>query len=224
MARQLAVRYEFRPPRWRPPNQLNHRTGLLALGSLAWLIIYASLGLRLLARGKPSLGWTELGLMVVSIVLGVSLVVGWRAIAQRWAQRFQGSLQPALDRHALYKLSPSDFERYVAQRLFARHGYRVVNTPDSRDGGVDIVVVDEHGRRAVVQCKRYKGTVGAAAVRELYGAMMHDGADMGYLVATGRISAEARNWAAGKPIVLIDGDRLVRLSRSEPEPIHTPPS
>ena len=217
MARQLAVRYEFRPPRWRPPEQINSRTGLLALGSFVWLLAYATLGMRLMARGRPSLGWTELALMLISIVLGVLLVVGWRAIALRWAQRFQGSLQPALDQHALYKLTPSEFEQYVAQRLFARHGYRVVNTPDSHDGGVDIVVVDEEGRRAVVQCKRYKGTVGAPAVRDLYGTMMHSGADMAYLVATGAISAEAYAWAAGKPIVLVDGDTLVRLSRAEPE-------
>jgi hypothetical protein len=47
---------------------------------------------------------------------------------------------------------------------------------------------------------------------------MHSGADMGYLVAAGRISAEAREWAAGKPLRLIDGRDLTRLSRSEPEP------
>ena len=224
MARQFAAAYEFRPPQWRPPEQVNYRTGMLALASVVWLIVYATLGARLIARGRPSLGWTELALVLVSIVLGVLLVIGWRTIARRWTQRLQGSLQPALGRHALYDLTPSEFEDYVAQRLFARHGYRVQNTPDSRDGGIDIIVVDGSGRRAVVQCKRYKGTVGAATVRDLYGAMMHNGADMGYLVATGKISSEARAWAAGKPLVLIDGDRLVRLSRSEPESSRTEPS
>ena len=88
----------------------------------------------------------------------------------------------------------------------------------SRDGGIDVVVTDRNGRRAVVQCKRYRGTVGAPAVRDLYGTMIHNDADMGYLVATSGISDAARDWAAGKPLVLIDGDELVRLSRSEPEP------
>jgi len=217
MARQTTLQYEFRPPRWRPPEQINYRTGVLAMGSFVWLLAYATLGMRLMARRRPSLGWAELLLMLVSIVLGVALVVGWRAIAQRWVRRLHGELQPALDRRALYALTPSEFEQYVAQRLFARHGYRVINTPDSHDGGVDIVVMDQDGRRAIVQCKRYKGTVGAPAVRDLYGTMIHSDADMAYLVATGGISAEAYAWAAGKPIVLIDGDRLVDLSRSDPE-------
>ena len=217
MAGQLRFAYEFRPPQWRPRAQVNTRTGVLVVATLFWVAIYVTLGARMLARGKPSLGWVELVLAVVSIVVGILLVLAWHAIAQQWTRRLHSGVGPALNHSSLAKLSPSEFESYVAQQLFALHGYTVVNTPDTRDGGIDIVVVDESGRRAIVQCKRYKGTVGASTVRDLYGTLMHSGADLGYLVAAGKISAEAREWAVGKPLVLIDGDELVRLSRSEPE-------
>ncbi len=119
-------------------------------------------------------------------------------------------------REALYRLTPSQFEEYVAQRLFARQGYAVENTPDVADGGVDIFVTDSRGRRAVVQCKRYHGTVGEAVVRDLYGTMLHNGAAMGYLVTAGAISEAARQWAAGKSIFLIDGHELEQLAKAEP--------
>jgi restriction system protein len=92
----------------------------------------------------------------------------------------------------------------------------VQNTPDVKDGGIDILVTDEHGRQAVVQCKRYRGTVGEATVRDLYGTMIHAGASQAYLVTTGHISDSAQQWAKGKPIGLIDGEQLAQLSRAEP--------
>ena len=64
------------------------------------------------------------------------------------------------------------------------------------------------------RCKRYRGTVGEAVVRDLYGTMMHASATYAYLVTTGAISDEARRWALGKPIQLIDGPQLVELTKS----------
>jgi restriction system protein len=113
-------------------------------------------------------------------------------------------------------LSPTDFEAYVAYRLFARQGYRVENLRAVKDGGIDLIVTDRQGRRAIVQCKRYRSTVGEAALRDLYGTMIHDGASMAFMITTGSLSAAARRWAAGKPIVLIDGARLVELAHAEP--------
>ncbi|MCB0129255.1 MAG: restriction endonuclease, partial [Caldilineaceae bacterium] len=52
--------------------------------------------------------------------------------------------------------------------------------------------------------------------RDLYGTMIHAGAVRSYLITTGRISREAREWAAGKSIGLIDGARLAELARAEP--------
>ena len=42
-------------------------------------------------------------------------------------------------------------------------------------------------------------------MRDLYGTMVRNGAIYAYLVTTGTISNEARTWAAGQPLSLIDG-------------------
>ncbi len=137
----------------------------------------------------------------------------WRA----WIKnRTQPDQWPALNHDQIQALSPSEFEAYVAYRLFKRQGYTVENTPDVKDGGVDILIADPFGRQSVVQCKRYSKTVGSAVVRELYGTMIHAGAVRSYLVTSGNISRDAREWAADKPMTLIDGDRLVELSKAEP--------
>jgi len=209
--------YDFRPPQWRPRAQLHTQTGTLLFASILWLTASSTLAARQLARGGD-IGAVELSIGGTMAVLGALMLVGWKRVVERWMQSRQRLIWPALSRRALYRLSPAEFEEYVGQRLFARHGYRVENTPESRDGGVDILVADAAGRRAIVQCKRYRGTVGTPAVRDLYGTILHHEADMGYLVTTGKISAAAREWVAGKPLILIDGDRLMRLSRSEPEP------
>ena len=81
---------------------------------------------------------------------------------------------------------------------------------------------DRFGNLAVVQCKRYRGTVGAATLRDLYGTMLHTGATHAYLVTSGRISRDAREWVRGKPIGLIDGARLVKLAEAEPHTFQPP--
>lgn len=109
-------------------------------------------------------------------------------------------------------MDPIAFERFVGQH-FAKMGYKVENTRASGDEGIDLVL--RRGRRmAVVQCKRYGGTVGQPIVRDLYGVMVHTGADEAYLVTTGTVSSAAVDWAHNKPIHLIDGHRLVEWTRT----------
>lgn len=105
-------------------------------------------------------------------------------------------------------LDPIDFEHYVGW-LYARDGYNVGETVTSGDEGVDLVLTNRLGRKIIVQCKRYAGNVGQPVVRDLYGAMMHTAAKEAHLVTTGRISRQAEEWAAGKPIKLVDGHDLV---------------
>lgn len=208
--------YDFRPPRWLPRQRLNSQTLVLVLLSGGWLLLYAWLGAQLWHGGVLAAGRLELMLTAACIVLGIPLALGWWGVVRRWRMRLRPAVWPAMTVPQLLELTPSEFEEYVAQRIFARQGYAVINTPDVQDGGVDIIVTDVHGRQAVVQCKRYRGTVGEATIRDLYGAMMHFEAAMAYLVTTGNISDAARRWSQGKPIGLIDGSRLEELSRAEP--------
>lgn len=208
--------YHFRPPAWRAPAALHMQTGGLLAGSLFWLALYGWLARRLWEFGLAAMGRLETGVILLTVVAGVALVLGWWSVIPRWRARLRRNAWPALSLHQAMALSPSDFEDYVSRRIFERQGYSVLNTPDVKDGGVDILVTDIHGRRAVVQCKRYRGTVGEAVVRDLYGTMIHNDALMAFLVTTGSISDAARRWAMGKPIGLIDGPRLVELSYAEP--------
>ena len=111
----------------------------------------------------------------------------------------------------LYALSPADFEEYVA-RLFRRKGYRVELRGRSGDNGVDLMVTNRQGRKAVVQCKRYRNNVGPDTIRELYGTLVHEQVAHAFLVTTAGISQSAKTWAKGKPMTLIDGDQLAHLS------------
>lgn len=210
--------YAFSLPRRLTPVNLGFISArLVAATTLLWLLIYGWLGYRLLVYGlRP--GWfLNLCLAVVTILLGVLLVLGWRRVGWQWWRGWrQGGKWRALSAAAMYRLDPSEFEDYVAHRIFARQGYQVLNTRDTKDGGIDVLITDEYGRQAVVQCKRYKGTVGSATVRELYGTMIHTGAVRAYLATTAEISNDARAWAEDKPIILLDGERLEQLSRATP--------
>ena len=93
------ITYDFRPPQWRTPDQVNYRTGALLLGTALWLALYGWLGVRLLERGEPRLGWLELALAFLCIVAGVLLVIGWRAMVRRWVRRLHRGPWPDMAGH-----------------------------------------------------------------------------------------------------------------------------
>jgi restriction system protein len=114
----------------------------------------------------------------------------------------------------VYALSPPEFERYVAE-LFRRKGYRVQIRGRSGDLGVDLVLTRRDGRLAIVQCKRYRHTLGPDIVRELYGTLMHERAAHAFLVTTADISESARAWASGKSMTLIDGSTMIQIAAAQ---------
>ena len=111
----------------------------------------------------------------------------------------------------------ADFEhliRELFEKEFAVAGGEVKVTRASRDGGVDAVVFDPdplRGGKIVIQAKRYTGTVGVSAVRDLYGALMNEGANKGVLVTTSDYGPDAYKFARGKPLVLLNGANLLHL-------------
>ncbi len=209
--------YAFSLPRKTLTNLRVSSTRLLLVSTLFWLLLYGWLAYRLWIHGLQAGLFVNGLLATATILLGVFVVYSWRQMGWRWLRGFrQGGKWRALSQAAMYQLDPSAFEDYVAHRIFARQGYHIHNTPDTKDGGIDILVTDDYGQQSIVQCKRYKGTVGSATVRELYGTMIHTGAARAYLATTAEISIDARRWAEGKPIVLIDGAWLEQLSRAAP--------
>lgn len=154
-------------------------------------------------------GWFVdfLGLSTGAALL--TLAVLWLILYWQW-RAAAGSRQAAMTLAELTALSPRDFEHYVAD-LFETRGYAVTVRGRSGDLGVDLEVVQPDGRRAIVQCKRYRHPIGPDIVRELFGTMVHEMVHHGFLVTTAEITTAAREWAKGKPITLIDGPALVNL-------------
>lgn len=214
----------FEAPRWKPVGRLVSwsATGFVAL--LCWVLLYGWLAYRLWNLDLPIQNSLNLMLAGALIVSGVVVALIWFELVRHWARQLHSSRWRALSIEQMLDLTPAQFEEYVAQRIFARQGYTVRNTPDTGDGGVDVLLTDRNGRIAVVQCKRYRSTVGEEIVRDLYGTMMHSGADRAFLVTTSAISPAAWRWAAGKPIELIDGARLVQLGRAMPNEAPATPS
>lgn len=110
-----------------------------------------------------------------------------------------------------------DFEilvRDLFEHMFHARGGEVKVTRTSRDQGVDAVVFDPDplvGGKTVIQAKRYRGTVPVAAVRELYGTMINEGAGKGILVTTSHFGPGALEFAKDKPVTLLDGAHLLHL-------------
>lgn len=110
-----------------------------------------------------------------------------------------------------------DFEhliREVFEKEFSSHGGEVKVTQASRDGGVDAIAFDPdpiRGGKIVIQAKRYTNTVGVAAVRDLYGTVMNEGANKGILVTTSDYGPDAYAFASGKPLTLLNGSNLLHM-------------
>jgi restriction system protein len=104
--------------------------------------------------------------------------------------------------------------REVFEKEFRAAGGEVRITRASRDEGVDAVVFDPdpiRGGKIIIQAKRYTNTVGVGAVRDLYGTIMNEGATKGILVTTSQFGPDSHQFAADKPITLLDGSNLLHL-------------
>ncbi|MCD6674319.1 MAG: restriction endonuclease [Burkholderiaceae bacterium] len=112
---------------------------------------------------------------------------------------------------AVARMSWREFEMLVGE-AFRLDGYRVVETGGAgADGGVDLEL-HKGDETFLVQCKQWRAyKVGVEVVRELYGAMAARGAAGGFVVTSGRFTGEARAFAAGRNVELVDGGRLVRM-------------
>jgi restriction system protein len=113
----------------------------------------------------------------------------------------------------LMELSPGDFENLITN-LFSKMGLETRQTLPSRDGGVDCVAYDTRpvlGGKVVIQAKRYKGTVGVSAVRDLFGTVHNEGASKGILVTTSGYGRASFEFANGKPLELLNGSELLYL-------------
>lgn len=131
-------------------------------------------------------------------------------------KKFKAGAQWRDDRDLLQWLrgmKPSEFEEYIAA-LFSKLGYEAKAVGRSHDGGIDVELLKD-GIASYVQCKKFiTSQVSASEVRDFYGALadrLTDG--KGYFITTNTFSLDSEKFAEGKPIELIDGNRLVEYIR-----------
>jgi restriction system protein len=143
----------------------------------------------------------------------------------RVERQYQAARRADLKLSQLGSLTPEGFEEFVAE-LFEALGHEVERVGGTGDEGADLRVV-RAGLRGVIQCKYHKsGVVGSPDLQKFLGTVHHTRSHKGYFVTTRTFSLAAERFAAGHPIELIDGPRLVELvhdalgpaARRDPEP------
>ncbi len=119
---------------------------------------------------------------------------------------------------ALDGMSWREFEILVGE-AFRLQGYQVTETGGGgADGGIDLVLT-KGNEKFLVQCKQWKAyKVGVDVVRELYGAMAAKGAAGGYVVTSGQFTGDAKVFADGRNLQLVDGPKLFGLIKRKRKP------
>jgi restriction system protein len=113
------------------------------------------------------------------------------------------------------QMSWREFEVLVGEH-FRQLGFSVTVTGGGGpDGGVD-VLLRKGSDRYLVQCKHWRARrVGVEAVRELYGVMAAQRMAGGFVVTSGDFTEEARAFASGREVQLINGQALQQAVRAQ---------
>jgi len=137
------------------------------------------------------------------------LAAGGTAAVKKFRRRQLYDRQTGIN--SIRSLSWREFEALVGE-AFRRQGFQVSETGGGgADGGIDLML-QKDGETTLVQCKHWRSfKVGVREVRELFGVMVAERAHRAVFVASGSYSREAREFAGGKPITLIDGTALLDL-------------
>jgi HJR/Mrr/RecB family endonuclease len=116
----------------------------------------------------------------------------------------------------MFKLRPRQFEELIAH-LLEKRGFTVAITPQTRDGGKDVLVAtqtDLGDLLYLVECKRYRLTnpVDVRLVRELYGVVEQEKATAGLLMTTSYFTKAALSFREQikHRMTLHDYDVLIR--------------
>lgn len=151
-------------------------------------------------------GLATAGQYIVPIICFAGAALSaWR---RKQRQSLVSDVAQAQNVDALDGMSWREFELLVGQ-AFRLQGFRVSESGGGGpDGGVDLTMT-KGTEKFLVQCKQWKAfKVGVDVVRELYGVMAARGATGGFVVTSGRFTAEAKAFAEGRNVQLVDGPRL----------------
>lgn len=158
---------------------------------------------------------------------GILAPVAWMLLGAFWIaaiasffgqakRRVLLDTQTGLD--SLRRMSWKEFEM-LAGEAFRRQGYAIVeNGLGGADGGIDLILRKD-GKTTLVQCKQWRTRqISVNVVREMFGLLAHHRADAVKIVALGDYTADARRFAQGKSIELVDGSALLATVHSVQRP------
>jgi restriction system protein len=174
-----------------------------------------NLTLNIVARTAPVIApWVSLLLLVPAPISAYS---SWRK---------RKLLDNQKDLHGIRSLGWQEFEELVGE-AYRRQGYTVrENSGTGPDGGVDLFIKKD-GNAYLVQCKQWRSMkIGVKVVREMYGIMTAKHASGDIIITSGMFTQEAKSFAAGKPIDLVEGGQLadlVGIVRKSATPFSTSP-
>jgi restriction system protein len=146
------------------------------------------------------------------VALWVALVLLIPApLSLRHSWRKRKLLERQKDLESIRSLGWKEFEELVGE-AYRRQGYGVrENAGAGPDGGVDLLL-EKDGKMALVQCKQWRSwKIGVKVVREMYGLVTAERAHGAIIITSGMFTQEAKNFAAGKPIDLVEGKQLAEL-------------
>ena len=149
------------------------------------------------------------GQLILPMVFVVGALISGISAARQ--KKLYNTVAKRTDVAVLNEMSWHEFEMLVGEH-FRRNGFQVERQGgNGPDGGVDLVLRNK-GETYLVQCKQWKAyKVGVQPVRELYGVMASRGAAGGYVVTSGKYTEEAREFANGLNVELIDGLQLRQI-------------
>jgi len=191
----------------------------VALAVVSYLVLHHFATAVLVTPAQPaqigefmvrSLGATLAGFGQYILPLICLIGAGVSAWRQSHRQGLATDVAQAQAASVLDGMSWREFESLVGE-AFRCQGFRVEETGGGPDGGVDLVL-RKGSERFFVQCKQWKAyKVGVDVVRELYGVMAARGAAGGFVVTSGMFTADAKAFADGRNVNLVDGQRLFDL-------------
>jgi len=113
--------------------------------------------------------------------------------------------------NSIRDLDWKQFEQLVGE-AFRRQGYSIMETSQGgADGGIDLQL-KKGSEIFLVQCKQWRAyKVSVNIVRELYGVMAAKNVSGGFVITSGHFTEDAKTFASGQNIELIDGPKLATM-------------
>lgn len=108
--------------------------------------------------------------------------------------------------------SNEDFANFVAKIMESLYGGSTIVISPTQDYGMDLIHQRHNGTYlGHIKCNQPDDKVNYEPIALIHSKMIKEDADYGFIVTTSTFTSEAKKYAEGLNIQLIEGDELVRL-------------